>query len=295
MWEAQWKPKFEVRGWRGRLRRLLACGMLVAMPAAARIEVHGHRGARAVLPENTLPGFEYAIEAGADYLELDLQVTKDGVLVVSHDPVLREDLCRGPEGATRVIRHMTLAELRRWDCGSLQAPGFPHQKPVPGARVPTLDEVLDLAGGGAFGFNIEIKVPRRSGYAPPVGEFARLVVEAVRRHGLEKRVIVQSFHFPAIREVKRLAPELRTAALWSGKERDFAEIAREAGAEIVSPHYRLVTKEQVDRAHAAGFQVVPWTANEPQIWERLAAAGVDAIITDDPAALIAWLRKRGLR
>ena len=281
---------------RARPLRAAACWLiLVAMPAAARIEVHGHRGARSVLPENTLPGFEYAIRTGADYLELDLQVTRDGVLVVSHDPVLREDLCRGPDGATRVVHHMTLAELKRWDCGSLQAPGFPRQKPVPGARVPTLDEVLELADRGAFGFNIEMKVPREAGLAPPIEEFARLVVEAVRRHGLKKRVIIQSFHFPALREVKRLAPELRTAALWSGKERDFVEIAREAGAKIVSPHYRLVTKEQVKRAHAAGIEVVPWTANDPEIWERLVAAGVDGIITDDPAGLIAWLEKRGLR
>ncbi|HOK47367.1 MAG TPA: glycerophosphodiester phosphodiesterase family protein, partial [Bryobacteraceae bacterium] len=93
----------------------------------------------------------------------------------------------------------------------------------------------------------------------------------------------------------RLAPKMRLAALYSGPPRDFVEVAREAGAGIFSPEHRLVTKEQVEAAHKAGLKVVPWTANTPDVWERLVAAGVDGIITDDPAALIAFLRARGLR
>ena len=122
---------------------LIALAVTGMCQAQSKILVHGHRGARAVLPENTIPAFEHAIEAGADVIELDLAVTRDNVPVVSHDPVLKETLCQG-DGPTRVIREMTLAELKRWDCGSLRAPGFPRQQPVHGARIPTLDEVLSF-------------------------------------------------------------------------------------------------------------------------------------------------------
>src|SRR6185312_12129838 len=111
---------------------------------ARRILVHGHRGARALRPENTIPAFEYAIAAGADALELDLAVTRDNVLVVSHDPVLHPPICTGPR-AGAIIRDLTLAELGEWDCGALQNPDFPRQTPIPGTSIPTLDEVLALS------------------------------------------------------------------------------------------------------------------------------------------------------
>lgn len=271
----------------------MAMAMGMAAGAGKGVLIHGHRGARAVWPENTIPAFEHAIEAGADFLELDLAVTRDNVLVVSHDPVLREDLCAGR--GTRVIREMTLAQLEQWDCGSRQAPGFPRQKLVPGARIPTLDAVLKLGARGRFGFTIEMKIPALASQAPPVEEFARLTVEAIRKHGLERRVIVQSFDFAAVRAVKKLAPELKAAALWSRGDTDFAAVARQEGAEIAAPQHELVTPDRVRAAHAAGIEVAPWTANDPPDWERLVAAGVDGIITDDPAGLADWMRERGLR
>jgi glycerophosphoryl diester phosphodiesterase len=95
--------------------------------------------------------------------------------------------------------------------------------------------------------------------------------------------------------MKKLAPKIRLAALWEGDARSFVDIAREAQAGIISPDYHLVTPEQVQASHAAGLQVIPWTANTPRDWDRLIAAGVDAIISDDPAALIAHLKDKGLR
>jgi len=272
---------------------LFVLGLLAGPPP--RIEVQGHRGARAVLPENTLPAFEHAIEAGADVLELDLAVTRDNALVVSHDPVLNPRICRGPKPGA-VIREITLEELRRYDCGSLRNPQFPKQQLVPGTRIPTLDEVLALASRGSFHFNLETKsFPGQPEYTPPPEEFARLVVEAVRGRGLAARVIVQSFDFRTLHAVKRLAPEIRLSALWGQRERDFVSIAREAGAGIVSPQHKLVTASQVRQAHQAGLKVVAWTANTPEEWDRLIAGGVDGIITDDPAGLIRHLRAKGLR
>ncbi len=281
-----------------RLARTLSSLLCAALlgEGAPRILVHGHRGARAVMPENTLPAFEHAIREGADVLELDLWVTADGVLVVHHDPLINDRICEGP-GGERTIRKLTLAEVKQWDCGSKKNPEFPRQQAVPGTRIPTLDEVLALAPRGRFWFNIEMKSqPAKPELQPRAEEYARLVAEAVRRHRLEQRVIVQSFDFALLRALREIAPELRRAALYAGLPREFPELAREAGgAPIVSPHYSLVTPERVRRAHEAELEVVPWTANAPELWDKLIEAGVDAIITDDPKGLIEHLKARRLR
>ncbi|HXJ43645.1 MAG TPA: glycerophosphodiester phosphodiesterase family protein, partial [Bryobacteraceae bacterium] len=122
--------------------------------------------------------------------------------------------------------------------------------------------------------------------------FVRAVLDVVRSHKLESRVILQSFDFRTLHEMKKLAPEIALSALYEGKPKSFVEIAREAGASIISPNYHLVTPEEVKAAHAAGLKVIPWTPNLPEEWERMVAAGADAIITDDPASLIVWLKQR---
>lgn len=278
------------------VRNIMLLVPLMALAATVpRIAVHGHRGARGVLPENTIPAFEHAIEAGADFLELDLAVTKDDVLVVSHDPTLNPAICRSP-GRSTVIRELTLAELHQWDCGSIRNPEFPKQKPVPGAKIPTLDEVLSLAPRGGFQFNIEAKLsPDKPQYTPPPERFAELLLATIRDHRLEQRVMVQSFDYRILRAMKRLAPQIRLSALFGGDTREFEAAARDAGTDMVSPHQGLVTPEKVAAAHAAGLQVHAWTANSSEEWDRLIAAGVDGIITDDPTELIHYLRKRGLR
>lgn len=260
-----------------------------------KIEVQGHRGARAVKPENTLPAFEYAISLGVETLELDMQVTKDNVVVVSHDPVLHAPMCKGP-AERAVIRQLTLAEVRAWDCGALKNPDFPGQEPVPGTRMPTLDEVFALAPRGTFTFNIETKMSERPGESPEPEEFVRLVLASIRKHKLEKRVILQSFDFRTLRIMRSLAPEIRLAALYAGAPKDLVALSKEAAnAEIVSPNFMLVGRDSVAKAHAAGLQVIPWTPNRPEQWARMVEAEVDAIITDDPAGLIAFLKERGLR
>jgi glycerophosphoryl diester phosphodiesterase len=273
------------------MRLILMLGMVAGGVWGQTIQVHGHRGARAMRPENTLPAFEYAIAQGVDALELDVAVTSDGVVVVSHDPELRSPVCTGPRDRV-AIHSLTLAEVRQWDCGAKQNPLFAKQQTVPGTRMPTLDEVFALAPKGKFLFNIETKITtQRPELAPPPGEFVKLVLAEIRKHHLESRVVLQSFDFRTLQEMKNAAPEIRLSALYSGAPRDFAEIGKEAGAQIVSPEFHLVTEEQVKSAHAAGLAVLPWTANSPEDWARLKAAGVDGIISDDPAALIAWLRK----
>jgi glycerophosphoryl diester phosphodiesterase len=272
---------------------LMCAGMLSAQ---SRIVVHGHRGARAMRPENTIPAFQYAIASGVDVLELDMGVTKDGVVVVSHDPYLEPPVCSGPQGKT-AIHTLTLGEVREWDCGKVRNPGFPKQTPIPGTRMPTLDEVFDLAPGNQVQFNIETKIfADHPELSPPPEEFVRLVLALVRKHHLEKRVMLQSFDFRTLRAMKEIAPEIKRVALWEGDtNRDFVSIAKEGEATVISPYYKQVTPEKVAAAHAAGLEVVPWTVNAPADWDKLIDARVDAIISDDPAELIAYLKSKGMR
>jgi glycerophosphoryl diester phosphodiesterase len=260
-----------------------------AQTSSKTILVHGHRGARALRPENTLPAFEYAIDAGVDALELDMAVTKDNVIVVSHDPLLHPPVCSGP-APEAVIHTLTLAQVREWDCGKVQNPGFPRQQTIAGTPMPTLDEVFKLATKGKFQFNIETKsFSDHPELTPSPEDFVKLVLAEVRKHHLESRVILQSFDFRTLIAMKRIAPEIALSALYEGPPKDFTAIAHESGAGVISPQFKLVTPEQVRAAHAAGLQVLPWTPDTPEDWDSLIAAGVDGIITDDPAALLARL------
>jgi glycerophosphoryl diester phosphodiesterase len=273
---------------------LLTAVFSLPMSGAEKILVHGHRGARARRPENTIPAFRYAIQTGADALELDMAVTKDNIIVVSHDPILRLPVCSGP-APSAVIHTLTLNQVREWDCGRVQNPGFPTQEAIPGTRMPTLDQVFDLAKDGAFDFNIETKsFPEHPEYTPLPPALAQMVLAKIREHQLEKRIILQSFDFRTLVAMKTLAPEIRLSALTEKDTRPFPVIAAEAKADIISPHFHLVTPEKVAEAHAAHLQVVPWTADTPEQWDKLIDAKVDAIISDDPAALIEYLRARGL-
>lgn len=280
-----------------KIHPLFALAMLAAAATAApRILVHGHRGAAAVRPENTLPSFEEAIRAGADYLELDVYASRDNVLVVAHDPEINPDICTGP-GGKQPIRSLTVAQLRQYDCGGIRAKAFPRRTPMSGARIPTLDEVFALAvKHPAIRFNIEIKSSEKwTEYTPQPAAFCRMVAAAIRKHHLAKRVLVQSFDFRIVKAMKTVAPEFELAALYGPGERSFVDIARETGVKMVNPNLRLVTAAKVKEAHAAGVRVMAWTADTPEEWDRLIAMGVDGIITNDPAGLIAYLKSKGLR
>jgi glycerophosphoryl diester phosphodiesterase len=249
-----------------------------------RIKVHGHRGARARRPENTVPAFRYAIDLGVDAVELDVLVTKDDVPVVLHDPCIGE-----PPIA---VRDMTLAELRQYDVGAPKNPRFPEQQSVPGTRVPTLDEVFALSRGNKIWFNVEAKsFPDRPELTPDPQPFTRLILDLVRQHSLASRVIVQSFDPRITRTAAMLEPAVRRSALWE-TEREWPEVASEFAVNMLGPRHDFVTPERVAWAHAAGFEVAPWTVNRPEDWARMVIAGVDAIITDDPAALMAWLKTK---
>jgi glycerophosphoryl diester phosphodiesterase len=297
---------------------LLLIGGLPAM--SQTILVHAHRGGRAARPENSIPSFEFAIEHGADVLELDLAVTKDDVLVVSHSPYLtrevsddphiaaalaNERVCTGPPlPAGTLIRSLTLAQLKQYDCGSKTLPAFPHQMAVPHTTIPTFEEVLNLAPQGSFEFNVETKIfPNHPEITPSPEVFVKMIDDAVKQHHLESRVILQSFDFRTLHAMKALDPKIRLSALFGqskydammgipAADKEFVHMGKISGADILSPDASLVTPAEIAAAHAAGLQVAPYTVNDEEGWKKMADAHVDAIITDDPVGLLQWLRSQ---
>jgi len=194
---------------------------------ATRFDVQGHRGARGLAPENTLPAFEKALALGVTTLELDVGVTRDGVVVVGHDPTLNPDITRGPDGKWLekrgpAMHDLTYAELSRYDVGRAK-PGsnysgrYPAQVAVDGTRIPRLSEVFDLAkrsGKSGVRFNIETKLsPNAPAETLAPEPFARALIAEIRSAGLQSRATIQSFDWRTLQIVQREAPEIATVYL----------------------------------------------------------------------------------
>ncbi len=316
-------------------RQVLALAFGILMMGAAPVDsfdLQGHRGARGLLPENTLAAFAKALEIGVTTLETDLAVTKDGVLVLSHDPTLNPNIVRGPDGKWLAppgpaIHTLTLAELQRFDVGRIKpeskyAETFSRQQPVDGARIPTLAALFELAArsGKAVRFNIETKLsPDKPAETPDAETFARLVVEATRAAGLEARVTIQSFDWRTLFAAKRLAPEIETVCLTEANTlkdrtedgvrrpspwlagldpadhgRSVPRLAAATGCGTWSPYFRELDAAAVAEAHGLGLKVVPWTVNDPADLARVIDMGVDGLITDYPDRGREAMRQKGL-
>jgi glycerophosphoryl diester phosphodiesterase len=223
-----------------------------------------HRGASREAPENTLAAFRCALAAGAAAVECDVQRTRDGGLVVIHDPTVdRTTNGRGP------IALLTYEECRRLDAGAWFGPAFA------GERVPSLDEVLDLIRGRAL-LLLEIK------HGPMFYEgIEAQIAEALRRHRMDAATLVMSFDHPAVRTMRAVAPDVATAIIYRARLADAAAAARAVGADALCPEWRLVTSEVVADAHAAGLGVFPWTIDEEDAMRRCLARGVDGVTSND--------------
>lgn len=296
------------------------------------VEIHGHRGARGLMPENTLPSFAKALSIGVNAIELDTAVTADGVVVVSHDPELSPDITRGADGAWisspgLVIAALTLSQLKSYDVGRIRpesdyAKEFPRQTPVDGTPVPTLEEVAALVastGNRGIRFNIEAKV-RPDGaaltYAPEA--FAERLVATMRAAGIAERTVVQSFYWRILGHVQAVAPEIATACLtseqswldnvgrdsgapsvWTGMDvNDFGgsvpRMVKASGCTVWSAYFGELNGALVEEAHHLGLEVFVWTVNAPEQMKALIGMGVDGIITDYPDRLRAVMGDLGM-
>lgn len=296
-------------------------------------ELQGHRGARGLRPENTLPSFEAAFDAGVAAVETDLHLTQDGVVVVCHEPRLDGRLCSRlpfPEGTP--LCRLTLAQLKGCRVDRNPDPKrFPDQRAeiTPAAAlfapehgldlygIPTLADLFAFAAAyaGTVGqrsgksdhqrerarrvyFDLELK---RVPFHPEcigddfaggtAGLLERGIVEAVRAAGVEERTRVRSFDHRCVRVLRQLEPRIEGAVLITATAPvEPAEVARQASAIMYCPNYLFVDAEQVRQAQRGGVRIVPWTANDAEVWERLLAWGVDGMTTDYPERLAAFLR-----
>jgi glycerophosphoryl diester phosphodiesterase len=268
--------------------------------------IQGHRGARALFPENTLEGFRSAAALGVTEFELDVGMTADGVVIVHHDLALNPDIARDKQGnwvqPGRLIHRMSFADLQGYDVGRL-CPGsptaslFPDQKPSDRARIPTLDSVLRALP--AVRFTVEVKTqPSRLADTASPEELTDATLKIIDAAGARDRVTIESFDWRVPRYVRRIRPDLRRAWLtapdtgnaeWWGVEplaSAPANVAREGGP-IWAPLHTSLTERDVRMAHDLGLRVLPWTVNVPEDMRRLIGWGVDGLISDRPDLALA--------
>ncbi|BCL13321.1 glycerophosphodiester phosphodiesterase [Micromonospora sagamiensis] len=241
-------------------------------PDGAPLTVIAHRGASAAAPENTLAAQEVARRAGSDWIENDVQPSRDGVPFVLHDGTVD----RTTDG-TGAIRDLTSAQLKALDAGSWFAPHFV------GARLPTLAEQLaDLRNRGG---NLLLEIKGVHSHA----EVAR-IVEVIRAERMTTRVFVQSFDVETLRHTRALAPELPLGLLRGTLDADPVALAKELGLAAYNPSDAALTARPsvVADLHAAGVAVMVWTVDSATAWQRLEGYGVDGIITNRPAELAGW-------
>lgn len=306
-------------------------------------DLEAHRGGRDVRPENTLYSYAYAIELGATSIECDMQLTKDGQIVMSHNPILNSDITRDENGNyiennKYDIRLMTVDELKKFDVGIMD-PNCGEYYDLHGktqftydAKIPTLEELMQLIqsyGDKNIVLNIETKSypdPASAGYknnADPK-KFVEVFNNIVKKYDMEDRVVLQSFDWQTLIEMKKLNPNISTSALWQeqpswGRDseslrryekkkspwlggldiKDYqgnpVKAAHAIGADIISPYYTEISKQDVDEAHSLGMKVVPWTVNNEKDMNMLLDMGVDGIISDKPWLLKQVLEKRNIK
>lgn len=306
-------------------------------------DLEAHRGGRDVRPENTLYSYAYAIELGATSIECDMQLTKDGQIVMSHNPILNSDITRDENGNyiennKYDIRLMTVDELKKFDVG-VMGPNCGEYYDLHGktqftydAKIPTLEELMQLIqsyGDKNIVLNIETKSypdPASAGYknnADPK-KFVEVFNNIVKKYDMEDRVVLQSFDWQTLIEMKKLNPNISTSALWQeqpswGRDseslrryekkkspwlggldiKDYqgnpVKAAHAIGADIISPYYTEISKQDVDEAHSLGMKVVPWTVNNEKDMNMLLDMGVDGIISDKPWLLKQVLEKRNIK
>lgn len=309
-------------------------------------DLQAHRGGRDARPENTLPAFAYALAIGVTTLEMDMQITADGVIVIRHNKEIPWYFAKNAWGNFAVvdeqpdIRYWQLSDLKKFDIGAMN-PGAPYgywdahgktQKTVPGTTICTLEEVFQLVkdwGNDKVFLNIETKsYPYPVNPAnPDPSTWIRKFYDLVVKYNMQDRVMLQSFDWRTLHEMKRVDSRIPTVALtanqpsWNteGDEGDYQWIGRSSpspwmagldikdfdnnvvraahaiGADVITPYHTEVRPETVQEAHSLGMRIVPYTVNNPTRMRELINMGVDGIITDRPATLRAICNEMGVK
>jgi len=260
-------------------------------------DLQGHRGARGLYPENSIEGFLAAVDMQVNTLEMDVVISKDKHVVVSHEPWVSSAICWGlddkpvAEGKGLNMYKMTYDQISNYNCGSQRHPDFPLQEKLSTFK-PKLSEVIAEVEGSAAAlevepmlYNIEIKsTPETDNeFHPEPKEFVQLVLDVVNQSNIKQRTTIQSFDVRALQEVKRQDPSIPVALLIAetgGFERDLEKLG--FTPDIYSPNFHLVNAKLVESCHQNGIKIIPWTVNEEEDMVEMLEMGVDGLITDFP-------------
>ncbi|CAN5204198.1 glycerophosphodiester phosphodiesterase family protein [soil metagenome] len=264
-----------------------------------KFDVQGHRGCRGLKPENSIPAFIAALDSGVTTIEMDVAITKDGQIIVSHEPWMSAAICQNPTGkaftAKQEMRYnifqMTYDEVKRWDCGSKGNERFPEQEKI-SMHKPLLRDVILAVENHVknytkyeVDYNIEIKsLPEGDGkFHPKPEEFSDIVYAMIDQYLPMERVVLQSFDFRILKYLHKKYPEVRLAALVENLKA-IDENLKDLGfiPSIYSPDYKLLDKQEVKHCHELKMRVIPWTVNDPAEMIALKGMGVDGFITDYP-------------
>jgi glycerophosphoryl diester phosphodiesterase len=291
---------------------LLASMMLSCNYGVIDLDVQGHRGCRGLMPENSIPAFEKAWELGVNTLEMDVVITKDRQVLVSHEAWFENDFCLDPagnpvsesEGKQHNIYEMDFADVQKWDCGTKTNPRFPQQQKLSVTK-PLLSDVFDAIESKVDytdydqpsripHYNIELKIePNGVGvFHPEIPEFVELVLAVLQNKGVVERCTLQCFDPEGLREARRQDKTIALGLLIDEKE-DYQAKISELGfyPEVLSPFWDLVDAQMLTFAAEKNMKVVPWTVNEEEDMRKLVRLGVHGMITDYPDRLLALLQE----
>ena len=264
-----------------------------------KFDLQGHRGARGLKPENSIPAFLLALDSGVTTIEMDVVITKDKQVIVSHEPWMESDICLKPdnspitkaEGMKLNIYKMTYDEVKQYDCGSKVNKKFPQQeklkisKPLLSDVIVAVETHIKSYTQYEVDYNIEIKSAKEGDnvYHPSVEEYSDLVYKLLDEYLPMDRVVIQSFDFRVLKYWHEKYPQVRLAALVENKKSVYRNLS-ELGfnPSIYSPDFKLLEKDDVQYLQKEKIRVIPWTVNETEDMKKLMQMGVDGFITDYP-------------
>lgn len=262
-----------------------------------KIEVHGHRGFRGLFPENTLTAFKEAIKVGADYIELDVIISKDSQVVVTHEPWFNPNTCTSPEGkeitkrTKNNLHKLTYSEIKKYDCGKRGNKKFPQQA-ILAEYKPLLSEVIETMEAYAkennlppIKYNIEIKNDKFGDgkYHFDTRITSGLIHKVIKKYNIDNRIIIQSFDTRCLREMHQLNPDLKIGLLVA----NFTSVKLNIGKlgftpYCYNPNSKICKAKTIEQAHQLGCKVIVWTVNSEKEMKKFIDLGVDGIITDYP-------------
>lgn len=267
------------------------------------LDIQGHRGCRGLLPENTIPSFLKAIDIGVTTIEMDIVISGDGHVIVSHESYMNHEICTKPSGDTVSrgeessynLYEMVYDSIRLYDVGMKTHPRFKGQqkiqvfKPLLSAAIDSIEAHIMANKLNPIQYNIEIKSSKfgDNRYHPEPEEYVDRLVSLVKKKGILDRVIIQSFDFRILRQINSKYPGISSAALI---ERDITpeKVMEELGykPEVYSPDFNIVNENWLLFCNKNNIKLIPWTINDPEDLLRAIDLGVDGIITDYPDRLV---------